>query len=246
MLPLRSRVQSWYSTSRTALFGLSLSLPTPSNLPLAGTGAPGSGGPPWLLIAKVVVALPAALWIYKVGCTCFRLLLLIAALTLASQSALLVLLQRRIIYLPSVPPGTRNESLEHGARSTQRDADLAGLAWRQVAVESSRPSRFLRRKVTLHGIELEQSKKHLSLAQQSSSHVVIVYLQGESATRSCSISRIADSSPPLQATPALLYFASLFSAVFYYSVPLLLLRLIHGSPCSALLRDHSGRRRERL
>ena len=44
---------------------LGFKLPEPSNEPLAGTVADGSG-PPWLFLLQVLVGLPTALWAYKV------------------------------------------------------------------------------------------------------------------------------------------------------------------------------------
>lgn len=53
-----------FHASRPA-HALGFKLPEPSNEPLAGTVADGSG-PPWLFLLQVLVALPTALWAYKV------------------------------------------------------------------------------------------------------------------------------------------------------------------------------------
>ncbi|KAJ8296659.1 hypothetical protein OF846_001007 [Rhodotorula toruloides] len=75
------------TSSRRALWGW---LPDPSNEPLAGTGL-GSGGPPWLFVLEVLIGLPTALWVYK--------------------CIMLVLFQRKVIYMPWLPPGSRDEPL---------------------------------------------------------------------------------------------------------------------------------------
>ncbi|GAA6005396.1 hypothetical protein JCM10207_002967 [Rhodosporidiobolus poonsookiae] len=139
-----------------SLFGFSL--PEPSDAPLAG--ADGSGVP-WLFLAQVVVGLPTALWAYK--------------------CLLLVLFQRRIIYLPSVPPGTRDESLADGERTPARDASLAGMRWREVRVESGVGTRWTGRRVELRGIEVEWAEKEKE-RERERPHVVVVYLQGNAGT----------------------------------------------------------------
>ncbi|GAA5892107.1 hypothetical protein JCM8208_001435 [Rhodotorula glutinis] len=152
----------FHSTSSARLFGLRL--PEPSNEPLAGTAGDASG-PPWLFLAEVLVGLPTALWAYK--------------------CLMLVLFQRRIIYLPSVPPGTRDESLDDGERSPARDASLGGLAWREVRVVSEEPTRWLRRPVELRGVEMswsEGARSATTAATAERQKVVIVYLQGNAGT----------------------------------------------------------------
>ncbi|GAA5830554.1 hypothetical protein JCM11251_002513 [Rhodosporidiobolus azoricus] len=148
-------------SSRTLLFGLKL--PEPSNEPLAGTIAEvGVSGPPWLFLLQLVVGLPAALWAYK--------------------CLMLVLFQRKIIYLPSVPPGTRDESLAQGERSTARDASLSGMRWKEVQIQSTVPSRWMRRPVKLKGIELEWKEDEGKAVEGQRQHVVVVYLQGNAGT----------------------------------------------------------------
>ena len=105
-------------------------------------------------------------------------------LILCRQCLLLVAFQRRIIYLPSVPPGTRQESLQEGERTRDRDSSLSGLNWNEVDIESSAPTRLLRRKVKLKGIELswkeeEGSEKNHSQGKKTE-RIVLVYLQGAS------------------------------------------------------------------
>ncbi|GAA5971349.1 hypothetical protein JCM11641_008318 [Rhodosporidiobolus odoratus] len=147
------------------LFGLHL--PEPSNEPLAGTGVDASG-PPWVFLLQVVLGLPTALWLYK--------------------CIMLVAFQRRIIYLPSVPPGTRDESLADGERTKDRDSSLSGMQWQEVSVTSTVPTRWTRRPVTLKGIELswkekEKGQETLPSEQEAGQqHVVIVYLQGNAGT----------------------------------------------------------------
>ncbi|GAA5991541.1 hypothetical protein JCM10908_005752 [Rhodotorula pacifica] len=133
---------------KASLFGLKL--PEPSNEPLAGTIADGAG-PPWFFLLQVLVGLPTALWAYK--------------------CLMLVLFQRRIIYLPSVPPGTRDEPVP----------DQTGeLSVQEVCLSSEEPSRWLRREIQLHGIEVDWGGVAAATKQQR--HVVIVYLQGNAGT----------------------------------------------------------------
>ncbi|GAA5856426.1 hypothetical protein JCM8547_008739 [Rhodosporidiobolus lusitaniae] len=140
-------------------------MPEPSNEPLAGT-VDGSGiegsGPPVLFILQVFFSLPAVLWAYK----CF----------------MLVLFQRRVIYLPSVPPGTRDESLADGERSSALDASLSGMYWKEVQVRSDEPTRWLKRPVELRGIELSWKEKNPSEGEKANEHVVVVHLQGNAGT----------------------------------------------------------------
>jgi len=105
---------------------------------------------------------------------------------------MLVLFQRRIVYLPSVPPGTRDESLEDEERTTARDASLSGLDWRQVRIKSMVPTRWLRRPVELRGIEMSWSGPATTAAARDATQrrprVVIVYLQGAHTVHSRSSS----------------------------------------------------------
>ncbi|KAL8281233.1 hypothetical protein RQP46_006267 [Phenoliferia psychrophenolica] len=141
------------SDSRRTLFGISL--PTPSNEPLAGT-IDGSG-PPWLFILQVALALPTALWTYK--------------------CLMMVLFQRKIIYLPSVPPGGRNETL------AERKGQLGGMRCDEIKVKSNAPTRWLRREVTLRGLQLTwEPTPPAEKAVVVPPRVVVVYLQGNAGT----------------------------------------------------------------
>lgn len=96
---------------------------------------------------------------------------------------MLVLFQRRIIYLPSVPPGTRDESLRNGERTTERDSSFAGMRWTEVSLTSSEPSAWLRRPVKLRGIELSwrragEEADPAARVQPMPADVVVLYLQG--------------------------------------------------------------------
>ncbi|GJN87685.1 hypothetical protein Rhopal_000640-T1 [Rhodotorula paludigena] len=100
---------------------------------------------------------------------------------------MLVLFQRRIIYLPSVPPGTRDESLRKGERTTERDSSFAGMRWTEVPLTSSEPSAWLRRPVKLRGIELSWRRAGAeadpaATVQPTPADVVILYLQGNAGT----------------------------------------------------------------
>lgn len=107
---------------------------------------------------------------------------------------MMILFQRKIIYLPSVPPGTRSESLTE--RTPQSDALLSGLEWTERTITSSAPTRWLRKPVQLKVIEMEwkgaaedsgkgQGQRRGGSAAGDSAvnlekkHVVVVYLQGE-------------------------------------------------------------------
>lgn len=109
-----------------------------------------------------------------------------------SQCIMMVLFQRRIIYMPSIPPGMRNESLKEGEMHSSTRSLLGGMNWNEVEVESGAPSRWLRRKVNLKGIEMEAKQPaHVASTPGSCSprnldpqaHVVVLYLQGKHACR---------------------------------------------------------------
>ncbi|GAA5937979.1 hypothetical protein JCM3775_002413 [Rhodotorula graminis] len=186
--PPRLHQRTFRSTTPARLFGLRL--PEPSNEPLAGTGGDASG-PPWLFLAEVLVGLPAALWAYK--------------------CLMLVVFQRRIIYLPSVPPGTRDESLDDGERTSARDASLGGLAWRQVSVRSDEPTRWLRRPVELRGVEMSWNEGAGSVTAATATarrqKIVVVYLQGNAGTPLLRIplfrSLLRDTTPTTSSTTSL-------------------------------------------
>lgn len=91
---------------------------------------------------------------------------------------MLVAFQRKIIYLPSVPPGTRNESLTEEERTKERDSSLSGMNWKEVTIESSAPSRILGRTVKLNGIEVKWKNEKIE-EERTKSKVVVIYLQGE-------------------------------------------------------------------
>lgn len=168
-------------------------LPTPSNEPLAGT-IDGSG-PPWLFLLQVFLGLPALLWAYKVSYPFVSF-----QFSQSAQCLVLVVFQRRIIYLPSVPPGTRNESL--APPSTALASQLNGLEWGEVSIESNGRSRWTRTAVKLRGLELRSS----AASQASGPQVVVIYLQGKYAARS-QVQELIDA----QATPVHPSFASLSS-----------------------------------
>ncbi|KAK4692662.1 hypothetical protein P7C70_g9082, partial [Phenoliferia sp. Uapishka_3] len=95
---------------------------------------------------------------------------------------MMVLFQRKIIYLPSVPPGTRNEPLDPIPH------DLKGFDWEQVRVRSTAPTRWLRRDVELRGIQLrpltveKAGKKEMGATKAGGKQVLVVYLQGNAGT----------------------------------------------------------------
>ena len=83
---------------------------------------------------------------------------------------MMVIFQRKIIYLPSVPLGSRNEQLN------QKDPNLSGLDYQEVTIKSFQPTGWSRRTVELKGIQMRcKSDKAL----QTKNRVIIVYLQGK-------------------------------------------------------------------
>ena len=97
---------------------------------------------------------------------------------------MMVVFQRKIIYLPSVPPGGRNETL------VERSGQLGGMSCEEVEVKSSTPTRWLRREVTLKGIQLHwagggKDQGTSTSKEQGRYPVVIVYLQGALPSPAC-------------------------------------------------------------
>ncbi|ORY57678.1 hypothetical protein BCR35DRAFT_209560 [Leucosporidium creatinivorum] len=102
---------------------------------------------------------------------------------------MMIAFQRKIIYLPSVPPGSRNESLAEGERTPPLDGLLSGMDWKEVTISSTAPSRWLRRPVALKGIELEWREQGAPRGTRvdeqerlKEKHTVILYLQGNAGT----------------------------------------------------------------
>lgn len=170
---------------------LGFKLPEPSNEPLAGTVADGSG-PPWLFLLQVLVGLPTALWAYKVRRPALAPRLSKNARPdrnyrfYTIQCLMLVLFQRRIIYLPSVPPGMRDEPVPH---------QTGELAVKEVHLQSTEPSRWLRRTVKLRGIEVEWRGGKVEAPAGPERRVVIVYLQGELRRFRTRVSQQLDLTP---------------------------------------------------
>lgn len=170
---------------------LGFKLPEPSNEPLAGTVADGSG-PPWLFLLQVLVGLPTALWAYKVRRPALAPRLSKNARPdrnyrfYTIQCLMLVLFQRRIIYLPSVPPGTRDEPVPH---------QTGDLAVKEVHLQSTELSRWLRRTVNLCGIEVEWRSGKADAPAGPDRRVVIVYLQGELRPFLTRVSQQLDLTP---------------------------------------------------
>lgn len=98
----------------------------------------------------------------------------------------MVVFQRKIIYLPGVPYGSRSESLEEGKRSTALENQLAGMRWTELKIPSSSPTRWTKQTVQLRGVELEwkqgKSTAPTCARDDPSAHVVVVYLQGNAGT----------------------------------------------------------------
>lgn len=154
----------------------------PSNEPLAGTD--GIGGPPWLFLLQVAVGLPFALWFYKVCLLLFfdpdfsfRELIPSGQ----NQCLLLVLLQRRIIYLPSVPPFTRSETLS--PPSPERSSQLSGLNWDVIDINSPGKSRWTRTPIQLKALKMSGPKPTFPVSKSpETTGIVILYLQGNAGT----------------------------------------------------------------
>lgn len=111
------------------------------------------------LVLAAFIGLPLALWSYK--------------------CLMLVLFQRKIIYMGYLPPGARTERLK------EDDQDVKGLAWKEVEVGSSNG-------VLLRGYSFRResgdSKREASRtfgtpAPPRPSKVLIIYFQGESGQR---------------------------------------------------------------
>ncbi|KDE05077.1 hypothetical protein MVLG_04517 [Microbotryum lychnidis-dioicae p1A1 Lamole] len=163
-----------HQQQRRTLFG------EPSNLPLAGTTSAASDGIPWLFLLEIGIGFPIVLWTYK--CT------------------MMVLFQRKIIYLPFLPLGGRTETLLPAEdRSTQLEKELGGFDWASVECTSRARSTRWGREVVLRGIQVKlrpNTKKHISSMQSSTPTrsldnesadgldrpVVIFYLQGNAGT----------------------------------------------------------------
>ncbi|KAK4047796.1 hypothetical protein OIV83_005138 [Microbotryomycetes sp. JL201] len=123
--------------------------------PLAGTTAGSSI--PWLFIAQLALGLPTILWTYK--------------------CAVLVMFQRKIMYLPYVPLGSRKQTLDELSQSPHASTELAKLVCHQIATPSPAPTRWLRRPVELQGLRVA----HEALGDREP-QAVIVYLQGNAGT----------------------------------------------------------------
>lgn len=111
------------------------------------------------LVLAAFIGLPLTLWSYK--------------------CLMLVLFQRKIIYMGYLPPGTRTERLK------EDDQDLEDLTWKEVEVESSdgvllRGYSFRRES---EDSKLEASRTFGTPAPPRSSKVLIIYFQGESGQR---------------------------------------------------------------
>lgn len=84
----------------------------------------------------------------------------------------MVVFQRRIIYLPSVPPGSRNKAMT--------DSLASGMAWRAVEIQTQGKTRYTRQAVKLRGLELRTLNP-----VEGTPKVVVIYLQGESKSIGC-------------------------------------------------------------
>ena len=100
---------------------------------------------------------------------------------------MLVLFQRRVIYLPSVPPGTRDEPVPH---------QTGNLEVKEVQLQSEEPSRWLRRTVNLRGIAVEWRSGKADAPAGPERRVVIVYLQGELRSLLAGVSRQSNLTYP--------------------------------------------------
>ncbi|KAM0787174.1 hypothetical protein ACM66B_006422 [Microbotryomycetes sp. NB124-2] len=123
--------------------------------PLAGT-TPGSSIP-WLFIAQVALGLPTALWAYK--------------------CLVLVIAQRKIIYLPYVPLGSRTQTLQDYRNAPQTARELSKLVCHKITAPSNAPTRWLRRPVTLQGLQVSYET-----TAERDPDLVVVYLQGNAGT----------------------------------------------------------------
>ncbi|PLW19494.1 hypothetical protein PCANC_08765 [Puccinia coronata f. sp. avenae] len=108
-----------------------------------------SAGVPWGLLLQLLVGLPVALWTWK--------------------SLMLVIFQRRLVYLPYFPPGSRTQELPRST-GTHDHPLLVGLALHKIRFPSTRES------PTLDGLLVLPMKPLAS--STSSLDGLVFYLQG--------------------------------------------------------------------
>lgn len=123
------------------------------------------GGPSLRLVAGCLVGLPLTLWSYKVSRSRFtKLFYSHADNTCFCQCLMLIVFQRRIIYMNYFPPGSRSTKPSPSIHPELRDLD-----WSDVKVPSSDS-------VILRGLKLRRLKEGKTERQTLS----VLYLQGQS------------------------------------------------------------------
>ncbi|KAI5475187.1 alpha/beta superfamily hydrolase [Pseudohyphozyma bogoriensis] len=90
---------------------------------------------------------------------------------------MLILFQRNIIYLPSIPPGTRILPLTDPSHA----ANLGGLEYEDVEIESEGRSTWLRRKVMLRGFAVHAAGSTKKDGRETGAPVIL-YLQGNAGS----------------------------------------------------------------
>lgn len=90
------------------------------------------------------------------------------------QCIMLVLFQRKVIYMPWLPPGSRDEPLA----AVTASGEMGDMRVKEVGVASPEPTRWFRRPVEVRAIEVGWDEKE-DVATEQRPHVVILYMQGE-------------------------------------------------------------------
>ncbi|BGO98298.1 hypothetical protein NBRC10513v2_002690 [Rhodotorula toruloides] len=106
---------------------------------------------------EVLIGLPTALWVYK--------------------CIMLVLFQRKVIYMPWLPPGSRDEPLS----AVTATGEMGDMRVKEVRIESAEPTKWLRGKVEVRTIEVGWTEEENAMATKRP-HVVILYMQGNAGT----------------------------------------------------------------
>ncbi|BGP29196.1 hypothetical protein JCM10296v2_000934 [Rhodotorula toruloides] len=106
----------------------------------------------------VLIGLPTALWVYK--------------------CIMLVLFQRKVIYMPWLPPGSRDESL----LAVTATGEMGDMGVKEVRIDSAEPTKWLRQKAEVRAIEVGWKEEEENVTATKRPHVVLLYLQGNAGT----------------------------------------------------------------
>lgn len=86
---------------------------------------------------------------------------------------MLALFQRKVIYMPWLPPGSRDEPLA----AVTASGEMGDMRVKEVRIASFEPTKWFRRPVEVRAIEVRWEEKE-DLATEQRPHVVILYMQG--------------------------------------------------------------------